>query len=166
MYLRLCLLILLLALVSCSNIKDHVGSYCGIDIVGFGLYERRLLYREGLESSPAVSINRIYNPVQISKTDLVPRILGSKFGVEYVITSPFKSYVNMGVRWMPLPSIRRGDGTVLSEIYYEQQKKVGEVLHLGYTLNSADELVPDSWTVQLSINGSVFSEKKFFVVTY
>ena len=136
----------------CWSVAGSSAEVRGIDIMEFGIYELSRTRASGTEIA------------LVERTDRVPAVLGSAFGVRYHIDgSPLGGEVTItvitkfpegGLENPETREVRRQDRRDLTSA-------IGDVRFLGYALSKDWEVVPGQWAFELWSRDVKLAEKSF-----
>ncbi|HWR00313.1 MAG: DUF3859 domain-containing protein [Chlorobiaceae bacterium] len=141
------------------------ASDVSVKITDFGLFRMDNVTDISDVASPG-GLRHTGVPVLVKVTDRAPLAIGSTFGINFVISSSSgRSTVTLKrVVRFPSPGIKNLT-TGLIQQHYESplDYSTGNTHHFGYSLDSAVELVPGVWTIELWDGNEKIVEKSFIV---
>jgi hypothetical protein len=131
-------------------------------LVDFGVYSINIADMENLESAPGGKLKIVEETHHIETTNTFPAVIGTSFGVEYIVHSQKFDRIMLRINWIPSTPVTGKSGTKIKEISFERTIPTNSVLSLGYTLDRGSELEPESWTLQISYKDVLLLEKTFY----
>jgi len=136
-----------------------------IRIVDYGIYTGDIHERLTCHESPTGWVGIQRNAKLLSKSDVVPAVLGIRFGFRYEI----KGHELEGGRVVILTKFKypgltdRKTGKVFHETELVQHGKVGHSSYVGYVFEKEWELVPGKWSFEIHRDGNKVAERSFTV---
>ena len=136
----------------------------GISITDYGIYKADVMYTQEQEGVATGKFHKFTHPELIEKTERIPAVLGTEFGVRYIIKgSPKGESTHVVEKWihpeLKNPRTKKAFGT--SE--YVASSETGKVLYSAYKFEKSWELVPGKWTFQIYYDGKKLLEHTFNV---
>jgi hypothetical protein len=137
-----------------------------IDVADFGLYVGQI-QRAVAAPSTATGDQKLLAGLRLqTKTRVVPARLGVEFGLRFRVVGRSGAVVAVKkVTRFPAPGLTNPTtGKTLTEDVYFSPHRVGSVTYEGYRLESAWELVPGTWTIELWVGERKLASQSFDVV--
>ncbi len=150
--------------INYATVTKEVGNQPNFEVATFGLYRGHTAYMEKLDSSPTGEMVRSSDDmVHLETTNRVPLVIGTHFGVEYIVRSKSQDRVNLKFVWTPSSPVIGESGKKHEVISYTKTKKTNRLQYAGYILSIASELEPDYWKLQIYNKGALLHERTFYV---
>ena len=136
-----------------------------IGIVDYGIYTGDIHEKVSCDQSPTGWVGIQRNLKLVSRSDVVPAILGVQFGFRFEI----KGDASEGGRVVILTRLKypgltdKKTGKVFHETELVQHAKIGHRSYVGYVLEEEWELVPGKWTFEVHRDGNQVAERSFTV---
>jgi len=138
----------------------------GIEVVDTGIY-RVVLGEETKDPGlPTEKIIAVDGSELVEATTTVPGQLGLEFGLRYtVVGGPDDAEVTLDFRFVyPPPGLNDPEETEpLTESRFSRQRTIGKIEYTGYGFENAWEIVPGTWTIEISHGGTKLAEQSFTV---
>ena len=136
-----------------------------IRIVDYGIYTGDIHERVSCQQSPTGWVGIQRNAKLLSKGDVVPAILGVRFGFRYEIKGDeFEGGRVVILTKFKYPGLTdRKTGKVFHETELVRHGKVGHSSYVGYVFEREWELVPGKWSFEIHRDGNKVAEKSFTV---
>lgn len=146
----------------------------GITIIDYGLFQVKRLGRipDGPLDPSMLTVGNANTVRLLEKTDQVPAVLGTKFGIRYRVTGGKQGdTVEIETRVL-IPGMRKTtvDGPrapvpdpAKFTTSWRFPKTIGSITYDGYVFERDWELVPGTWVIQFYHNGIRLAEKSFDV---
>lgn len=156
-------ILLLLGCGVASASEDYIVS--AAEITGYGVFQSTFNERRRDSTSKAPPADLVTGVRFLSISTKIPLILGTNFGLEYVInTTP------IGAKLEVTSVIRFPEGGLVSpsgKIYTQSEESykvvVGEATLHGYGFDETWEMVPGVWTFEIWYRGAKLVGKNFTV---
>ena len=134
------------------------------DVVEYGIYNMTAQGAQPQEGQPAPNYKEAQGPTLITKTDVIPAVLGTSFGFKFKIAgSPSGSELVVTVKNY-YPSLQKpGSEEIIREQQYQYKYKIRETGYVGYTLEQDWELAQGDWKFQIYYEDKLLVEKSFIV---
>jgi len=103
---------------------------------------------------------------KVKRTTQIPRILGTRFGIEYRLDgSAFKPLIQYRLVWRYPPEGQINPATHLKVAYYEHEDFciTGRICQAGYSFDHEWEMVPGIWYAEIWIDDKRLMQKAFHV---
>jgi hypothetical protein len=133
-------------------------------VVDFGLYKAELSREEELDSSPTGTLAVSGERHHIETTTNFPLVIGTLFGVEYIVHSEKSDRTVLRFKWIPSSPVMAESGEKITEISFERTRTTNKVHFAGYELTIDSELAPKSWTLQIFSKDVLLYEQTFYAI--
>jgi hypothetical protein len=142
---------------------EQGGPKVQVKEISYGICKTKTVQVEETDNSP--SGHHIYSEGfnLIKRTDTIPGELGVTFGMEFILSSKTTGTVNIEKAWIFPHTITDDKGKEFKEIRYTMEKTTNEITYATYTLEKPFEIVKGQWAYQLSYNGKLIYERKFYI---
>ena len=135
-----------------------------IDIVTFGIYSPgKITSHEAVPGTNGITLRE--GRALVSQTETVPGIVGTTFGIDYVLRgSPKGKVVKLTyVTRFPASGMVNDKGQKLEKTQFEWNDTIGQNATRTYTLDHAWEVVPGDWTLEFYYERRKLGEKRFTI---
>ncbi len=154
-------MLFLLAFAVCPAFSEAV-EVKGLEIVEYGIYKARI--KTGIEDpdAPKGEISTLTEIDLSEKTDRIPAVLGSRFGMRYVVVgSPQGEEITVKVRYS-YPELRDPKSKrSFSGNEFVRRVRIGTPYYNDYAFEEDWELVPGTWAIQIYYMGKELGGKEF-----
>lgn len=161
---------LLVTVLACKGWAEPQGPDLQIraaEIVGYGVFEADVRQRfVSRIRSNAVAADRVDNIKFVDFTNEIPGVLGTDFGIQFIINSSprgGKMEVTYVIRF-PDGGLRQPNGKVWTESREEQDITIGERNFYGYGFDEEWEIVAGEWQFEVWYRKARLIRKTFTVV--
>jgi hypothetical protein len=130
--------------------NDHDGIHFKIE--SYGIYQTEVVRRVPEPLSPGNELALTKNEQFLEETTHVPQKMGTSFGFQYSISSGTEPGSSAPIELIritkfPSPMVDNAAGTSSQYSIFKTKKTVNSTTGTGYTLESARELLPGTWTL-------------------
>ena len=160
-------IVAVLALATALNACGQAPKVDGIEIVETGLYRVEVAKTTQAAGAATGVQDELSNVKLVSSTTTVPAQVGTKFGFRYrVLGSPDRASVKLTVIVrFPGEGLRNPKtGERKAQDVTMWTRNIGAVTYNGYSFDAGWELVPGTWTYEISHEGRKLAEHRFTVV--
>jgi hypothetical protein len=160
-------IVAVLALASAVNACGQAPKVERIEIVETGLYRVETARTTQAPGAATGVQDELANVKLVSNTTTVPAQIGTKFGFRYrVVGSPNRGSVKLTVMVrFPGEGLRNPKtGERKARDVTLWTRNIGAVTYNGYSFDEGWELVPGTWTYEISYEGRKLAEHSFTVV--
>lgn len=133
-----------------------------IEIVTFGIFSSGKITKQ--EDRPGTNGIKLREGRKLlSQTEIVPGIVGTTFGIQYVLQGAPKGQVVKltYVTRFPRPGMVNDKLLKMEKSEFEWNDTIGESAIRTYTLDHEWEVVPGDWTLEFYYDGRKIGEKHF-----
>jgi uncharacterized protein DUF3859 len=158
------LLCLVFASMGSVTTRAQQVSVDHIDIVTFGIFSPgKITERDAVPGTNGITLRE--GRELLSQTETVPGIVGTTFGIEYVLRgSPDGRVVKLNyVTRFPQAGMVNDKGQKLAKSQFEWNDTIGKTAIRTYTFDNAWEIVPGDWTMEFYYEGKKIGEKRFTI---
>jgi len=135
-----------------------------VEIVDYGIYTAEVVREEMKGASPSGKTNYISDIKLLRKTDRVPAVIGTRFGMRFVVRGGAGNEVVPLKAKILYPGLRPpGSEEPLYSTEDDIYVPAGEVSFEGILLEFDWGLVPGKWTFQIFHGDRLMAEKSFEV---
>lgn len=138
----------------------------GIEIVDTGLYRLELGKETPDPNAPGEMMASVEKAELIESTTTVPGALGREFGLRYrVLGEPAGAEVTFDFHYTyPSPGLAdpERDAPLLEE-RFSRQRTIGKTEFTGFGFDNPWEIVPGTWTFEISHDGKTLATQSFEV---
>jgi Domain of unknown function (DUF3859) len=123
----------------------------------------KVIKRETMEGTNGITLRE--GRTLLSQTETVPGVVGTTFGIQYVLRGPPKGKVVKltNVTRFPPSGMVNDKGQKLDKTQFDWNETIGNTEIRTYTLDHAWEVVPGDWTMEFYYDGRKIGEKRFTV---
>jgi len=151
--------ILLTTLAGCSNgPKDAV-----FHEISYGICKVPDFIPFDSEDSPSGNYRYGASTKIVTKTDTIPAILNSVFGISYQVDSKTNEEIVLEKIWIPPTEIIDDNGKKFKKIKVKSKTKTNKLIYSYYFLEKEYEIIKGEWIVQFFFDGKKLHERKFFL---
>jgi Domain of unknown function (DUF3859) len=133
-----------------------------IDIVTFGIFSSGTVTSS--EARPGTNgITLREGRKLLSQTETVPGVVGTTFGIQYVVRGTPKGQVvklTYATRFPPSGMVN-GKGEKLEKSQFDWDDTIGKTSIRTYTIDNAWDIVPGDWNMEFYYKGRKIGEKRF-----
>jgi len=131
-----------------------------------GIYRFEVEKVDRTPDSVSTGFKTIRNVELVQKTERIPGVLGTSFGVRFeIVGEPQGTLVTLKlVTRFPAPGLRNPAGKVLLTSENDRQFRIGEPTSRSYSFDEPWEIVPGIWTLEFWYEGKLVGAQKFEVV--
>jgi Domain of unknown function (DUF3859) len=135
-----------------------------IDIVTFGIFSPgKITQQEARPGTNGITLRE--GRKLLSQTETVPGVVGTTFGIQYVVRGAPKGQ-NVKLTYItrfPSSGMVNGKGEKLAKSQFDWDDTIGKTAIRTYTLDNPWEIVPGDWTMEFYYEGRKIGEKRFTV---
>jgi hypothetical protein len=135
-----------------------------IEIVTFGIFSPGTVTSK--EARPGTNgITQREGRKLLSQTETVPGVVGTTFGIQYVVRGAPKGQ-NVKLTYItrfPPSGMVNAKGEKLEKSQFDWDDTIGKTAIRTYTLDDAWEIVPGDWNMEFYYEGRKIGEKRFTV---
>jgi hypothetical protein len=134
-----------------------------IDIIEYGIFEATTESKKSGYSLNAPT-NILGNLKCIRKTSFIPAILGTRFGLRFLVKgTPKREKIEVLFK-VQYPGLKHpGTGQTIHNDEAYRQIEMGESNYVGHTFDREWTMVPGKWSFQIFYRGRKLAEKNFTV---
>ena len=148
-------------------VTAHAQTVERITISNPGIYRSETEKIEDAPNSVRGVFRTVRNPQLIERTERIPGLLGTHFGVNFELTGQTNG-APVTIRFLtrfPAPGLRDPKtGKTLLTSENDRQFRVGEFAYRGFTFDESWEIVPGVWTFEFWHEGKLLAAQKFEIV--
>lgn len=135
-----------------------------IEIVTFGIFSPgKITQKDAVPGTNGITLRE--GRELLSQTETVPGVVGTTFGIRYVLRGAPKGQVVKltYVTRFPPSGMVNDKGQKLEKTQFEWNDTIGPTSIRTYTLDNAWEIVPGDWTMEFYYEGKKLGEKRFTI---